>query len=74
VSADHRRRITAYRIVWIHPDYNAQSCHYYEDTPGDLPNFDVELQNSEGPSETIDALVSADDLSVWLGDLESADA
>ena len=71
-SVDHRGRITAYRIVWIHPDYNAQFCHYYQETPGDLPNFFVEVENSEGPSETVDELETADDLAVWLEDLQSA--
>jgi hypothetical protein len=71
VSIDRRRRITAYRIVWIHPEHNADFCHYYQDTPGDLPNFYVEVENSEGPSEMIDELETVDDLSAWLEDLQS---
>ena len=42
VSVDHRRRITAYRIVWIHPAYNADFCEFCHETPGDLPNFYVD--------------------------------
>jgi len=72
VNIDHRRRITAYRIVWIHPDHNADFCDYYLETPGDLPNFCVEICHSEGPSEMIDDLETADDLSMWLEDLQSA--
>jgi hypothetical protein len=71
VTTDRRRRITAYRVVWIHPDHNAQFCHYYQDTPGDLPNFYVEVENSEGPSEMLDDLETVDDLSVWLEDFQS---
>jgi hypothetical protein len=35
------------------PDYNAQFCHYYHETPGDLPNFYVAEKNSEGPDEPL---------------------
>lgn len=72
VTADHRRRITAYRIVWIHPDHNADFCDYYHETPGDLPNFYVEVCNSEGPAEMIDDLETVDDLSVWLEEFQSS--
>ena len=26
-------------LVWIHPEFNAQFCHYYDEKPGDLANF-----------------------------------
>jgi hypothetical protein len=71
VTVDHRRRITAYRIVWIHPAHNAEFCHYYLDTPGDLPNFYVNVENSEGPAVGIDDLETVDDLEAWLEDLQS---
>jgi hypothetical protein len=38
-SIDRRGRITAYCITWIHPDYNADFRHYYDESPGDMPNF-----------------------------------
>jgi hypothetical protein len=72
VNEDHRRRITAYRIVWIHPAHNAEFCDYYEENPGDLPNFYVEICDSEGPSQMIDDLETADDLSVWLEEFQSS--
>jgi hypothetical protein len=74
VSVDRRRRITAYRIVWHHPARNAEACDYYEETAGDMPNFYVEIQNSEGPSEIIDDLKTVDDLEAWLEDFQSESA
>jgi hypothetical protein len=71
VTVDHRRRITAYRVVWIHPAHNAEFCHEYLDQPGDLPNFYIELCDSEGPAEMIDDLETADDLSYWLEEFQS---
>jgi hypothetical protein len=38
---DRKGRIKVVTITWIHPDYNAQFCHYYDRVPGDLPNFYV---------------------------------
>ena len=72
VNVDRRRRITAYRIVWIHAAHNAEACDYYLETPGDLPNFYVEVQNSEGPSEIIDDLETVEDLEAWLEEFQSA--
>jgi hypothetical protein len=71
LSVDRRGRITGYRIVWIHPEYNADFCHYYDELPGDLPNFYVEVQLSNGPSEIIDDLSTDDDLSAWLEERQS---
>ena len=31
---DRKGRIKVVTITWIHPDYNAQFCHYYDKTPG----------------------------------------
>ena len=36
---DRKGRVKIVSITRIHPDYNAQFCHYYHETPGDLPNF-----------------------------------
>jgi len=72
LSIDRRGRITGYRIVWTHPDHNAESCDYYDEVPGDLPNFYVEVCLSDGPSEIIDDLSTDDDLSAWLEELQSA--
>ena len=65
-STDHRGRITAYCLTWIHPDHNAEFCHYFDETPGDLPNFFFEVCNSEGPSKIIDNLETVDDLETLL--------
>jgi hypothetical protein len=65
-STDRRGRITAYCLTWIHPDHNAEFCHYFDETPGDSPNFFLEVSNSEGLSEVIDELETADDLEAWL--------
>jgi hypothetical protein len=43
---DRKGRIKIVTITWIHPDYNAQFCHYYHLAPGDLPNFYVALRCS----------------------------
>jgi hypothetical protein len=51
---DRKGRIKIVSITWIHPDCNAQFCHYYHLAPGDLPNFYVNEENSEGPDEPID--------------------
>jgi hypothetical protein len=68
---DHRRRMTAYSIVWIHPAHNAAFCDYYDETPGDLPNFYVEVVNTNGPSEIIDDVQMVDDLAAWLEGFQS---
>jgi hypothetical protein len=26
-----------FSLTWIHPDFNEQFCHSYNETPGDLP-------------------------------------
>jgi hypothetical protein len=59
---DYQRRVTAYNIVWIHPDHNAEFCHYYGETPGHLPSFYVEVCYSEGPSEILDDVETVDNL------------
>jgi len=65
-SVDAQGRITAYSVTWIHPDHNAEFCHYYVDEPGDQPNFYVERQNSEAASEPVDDLDEVDDLVACL--------
>lgn len=60
---------TSYSLIWIHPDYNADFCHYYLETPGDLPNFYVLIHSPDGPEEQVDGLDSVDDLVDWLTDV-----
>lgn len=51
---DRKGRIKVVTVTWIHPDFNAQFCYYYHLAPGDLPNFYVNEENSEGPDEPLD--------------------
>jgi hypothetical protein len=45
----HRHgQIATHRIVWIHPAHNAEHCHHFNDVPGDLPNFYVEVEEWDG--------------------------
>jgi hypothetical protein len=72
ISSDHRGRVTAYRIVWIHPEHNAEFCHFFADVAGDLPNFYVEVCTSDGPDEMLDQLQSDEDLECWLQEFQSS--
>jgi hypothetical protein len=65
-STDRQGRITSYSVVWIHPNYNADFCHFYNKTPGDLPNFYAEQDTTDVGSDQIDGLDTVDDLVEWL--------
>jgi hypothetical protein len=52
-------------LVWIRPDGNAEECHYYLETPGDLPNFYVRIDTENG-DDLVDDLDTLDDLLAWL--------
>jgi hypothetical protein len=54
-----------FTLVWIHPDFNAQFCHYFLETPGDLANFYVFKETSGMGDEQLD-IESLDDLLCWL--------
>jgi hypothetical protein len=60
-----------YSLTWIHPAFNAQFCHYYDETPGDLANFFVTRETERMADEQLDDLESLDDLVAWLGDIAS---
>ncbi len=71
----HRRgNATTHRIVWNHPAHNAEHCHFYHEVPGDEPNFYVEVQEWDGPSEILADLETDDDLEAWLQELQSTGA
>jgi hypothetical protein len=55
-----------FTLTWIHPDFNKDFCHFYEETPGDLANFFIEKETRNGPSEQVEDLESMDDLIAWL--------
>jgi hypothetical protein len=63
---DDEERITSYSVVWIHPDFNAEFCHYYDEKPGDLPNFYALEDTTDVGDEPIDGLDTVDDLVGWL--------
>lgn len=69
-QTDDQGRITTYSLTWIHPDHNAQFCHYYEKTPGDLPNFYVTEDTTEVGDDVLD-IDSLDDLIAWLDERRS---
>lgn len=61
-GSDH---YTFYTLVWIHPDRNAEFCHYYLEKPGDLPNFYVRIDTDKG-DDRVEDLDALDDLIDWL--------
>lgn len=65
--------MSAYSVVWIHPDHNVEFCHFFEETPGDLPNFYAQKEFSNAAVQSIDDLKTADDLVDWLARLKQAD-
>lgn len=62
---DESEAITTFSLTWIHPDHNADYCHYYDETPGDLPNFYMFRETSNSPDDQIE-LETVDDLIDWL--------
>lgn len=65
---DSEDRLTSYVLKWIHPDFNAQFCDYYNETPGDLPNF-LLIEEREGQADRRHDFASLDELTAWLDDL-----
>ena len=55
-STDRLGCITTYSVIWIHPDFNAEYCHYYDQVPGDLPNFYAEEDTTDVGSDSIDGV------------------
>lgn len=62
---DDRDRDTTFTLVWIHPDFNEQFCHYYDEKPGDLANFYVFKETTDLGDDWLD-VAALDDLIVWL--------
>lgn len=62
---DGEGRITTYSLTWIHPDFNAQFCHYYSEMPGDSPNFYVTEDTTDVGDELLE-ITSIDELVEWL--------
>ena len=55
-------------VVWIHPDFTAEFCHYYDEKPGDLPNFYVEKDTTDFGGELVEDVDTVEDLVRWLRD------
>ena len=62
---------TSYTLIWIHPDHNAEFCHYYMESPGDLPNFYVRIHAPDSPEEQVEDLNTVDDLTDWLHQIQA---
>jgi hypothetical protein len=68
-TTDAEGRITTFSVIWIHPQFNAQFCHYYDKVPGDLPNFYVVQDTMEVGDEMVAGLETVPDLVEWLRQL-----
>jgi hypothetical protein len=64
-SEDEEGRITTFSVVWIHPDHNAEFCHYFDDHPGDLPNFYVSREITDVGDDLLE-IDTVDELLAWL--------
>lgn len=73
VVVDTRERFTSYNVIWIHPDFNAECCHYYYEELGDEPNFYVVEEITDVGDQHIDDLETLDDLVDWLESMKWAD-
>ena len=71
-SADSSDRYTLYNLVWIDPARNAEFCHYYDEKPGDLPNFYVRIDTDHSRDNLVEDLETIDDLVDWLEEKQEA--
>lgn len=62
---DDQDRDTTFTLVWIHPEFNEQFCHYYDEKPGDLANFYVFKETTDLGDDWMD-VATLDDLLAWL--------
>src|SRR5579872_2488358 len=62
---DDQDRDTTFTLVWIHPDFNDQFCHYYDEKPGDLANFYLFKETTDLGDDWLD-VATLDDLLAWL--------
>lgn len=69
---DAEGRVTSYSLIWIHPDFNGQFCHYYDRIPGDLPNYWLTEDVTDIGAEQVAGLESVTDLVWWLDEFSSA--
>ncbi len=62
----HKGYITSWSVVWIHPDFNAEFCHYHDEKRGDLPNFYAPKDTTDVGNEFISGRNTVEDLVAWL--------
>jgi len=63
---DDKDRDTTFTLVWIHPKFNDQFCHYYDEKPGDMANFFVSKETTDLGDDLLDDLETLDELVGWL--------
>jgi len=68
---DDQDRDTTFTLLWIHPEFNAQFCHYYDEKPGDLANFYVFKETTDLGDEWLD-INDLDGLLDWLGERQAS--
>ncbi len=71
-STDSSDKYTLYNLVWIDPARNAEFCHYYDEKPGDLPNFYVRIDTEHSRDEQVENLETVDDLVDWFSEMQAA--
>jgi len=69
-STNSSDRYTLYNLVWIDPARNSEFCHYYDEKPGDLPNFYVRIDTEHSRDEQVEDLETVDDLVDWLSEMQ----
>jgi hypothetical protein len=72
LTVDHEGRATTYSLTWIHPEFNAEFCSTWIETPGDAPNFEVEIDIESVGSDSVADLDTVDHLVCWLVDLSNS--
>ena len=72
-TTDKEGRITSYSLIWIHPNFNAEYCRYYDKEPGDLPNFYIEEDTTDVGSDQIDGIDTLDGLVAWLEEMRETE-
>ena len=60
-NADSSDEYALYNLVWIHPDRKAE---YYDENPGDLPNFYVRIDTEHSREDQVEDLDTIDDIRV----------
>ena len=73
IVVNTRGRFTSYTVFWIHPDFNAECCDFYDEQPGDQPNFYVVEEITDVGDQYIENLDTLDDLVDWLASMKWAD-